>query len=223
MRLSIQGALLIGLRLMTLHRETADDDTPGGFRAAIGAISEIVPRTTAYRWINAAAVVIARHQGIMDDEENFEADDIKLPAAGTPDWLKLETMLTEHSQGMSIRRLLIGSIEKSEESRYDKLLTRDEEGDANATALLEQVAVGQLTLVQAIRALGGMKQKEKTRTDPVYLDLDGRTGQPTGLFPKCLITIANTFSRWHQLDESARIEVKKSWKAVVANLPKELR
>jgi len=89
--------------------------------------------------------------------------------------------------------------------------------------IIEQVSAGKLTLVQAVRALGGKVTKEKHRTDPVYLDIDGRTGQPTGLFPKCLVTIANTFSRWENLDESARREVRAAWKEVVSKLPKDLR
>ncbi|MEO5715032.1 MAG: hypothetical protein ABIT37_16255, partial [Luteolibacter sp.] len=126
-------------------------------------------------------------------------------------------------QGTSLRRLLLGSAETSEESRLDTLITKDEEGDKHATEILELVATGKLTLVQAIRSLGGKITKEKLRTDPVYLDIDGKTGQPTGLFPKCLITIANTFSRWEKLDDSARREVKAAWKEVMTKLPKELR
>ncbi len=218
MRRSIAGALKIGLRLMWLHNQVALMDQPGGFRSALVAIEgHDVPRSTAYRWINAAAALIMKHQGVPD------ATDITLPEPCTPAWDKLEKILVEQTKGMSIRRLLIGSANKGEEDRLDNLITQDEAGDKNATAILEQVAEGKLTLVQAIRALGGMKSKEKTRTDPVYLDLDGRTGQPTGLFPKCLVTIANTFNRWDELDEAARKSVKASWKEVVSKLPKELR
>jgi hypothetical protein len=38
-----------------------------------------------------------------------------------------------------------------------------------------------------------------------------------------MITLANTFARWDTLDETARLEARKSWKALVAALPKELR
>lgn len=216
MRRSIAGALKIGLRLMWLHDQA--QETPGGFSAALETIEgHDVPRSTAYRWINAAAAVVARQQGVTDP------DDINLPEPCTPAWEKLEKHLVETTKGMSLRRLLIGSADTSEGSRLDTLITRDEAGDKDATAILEQVEAGRLTLVQAIRALGGIKSKEKTRTDPVYLDLDGRTGQPTGLFPKCLITLANAFNQWDRLPEAARREVKASWKEVVSKLPKELR
>jgi hypothetical protein len=105
----------------------------------------------------------------------------------------------------------------------DSLITASESGDPNADAILDRVAKGELTLVQAIRALGGSITKDKERHDPVYLDIDGATGRLTGLFPKCVITLNNTFARWSELDESARAEAKKAWKALAANLPKDLR
>lgn len=223
LRATTGGALHIGLRLLVLHRDTGDQITPGGFKAALAAISDRVPRSTAYRWINAASNVLAAHQGITDERGDYDPGDLKLAAPDTPGWTKLEKVLTDRAQGTSLRRLLLGSAEKSEESRFDDLMNRDEAGDKNATALLEEIAAGKLTLVQAIRALGGMGQKEKTRTDPVYLDLDGRTGQPRGLFPKSLITISNTFARWDSLDQPARKAVKAAWKECVSKLPKELQ
>jgi hypothetical protein len=217
MRRSVAGALKVGIRLLWLHRESGVIGAPGGFRTALEAIEDRVPRSTAYRWINAATAVLAGHQGAT------EPDDIKLPEPCTPAWDKLEKVLVDKTQGMSLRRLLIGSSDVSEESRFDTLISADEAGNKTAAAILDQVAAGKFTLVQAIRALGGATTKEKHRTDPVYLDLDGATGQPTGLFPKCLVTLANTFSRWDQLSEPARREVKASWKEVVSKLPKELR
>lgn len=222
MRRSVAGALKIGLRLIWLHHHVGEINSPGGFRAAIDAMehrADGISRSTAYRWLNAASLVIAEHQGLT----SAEAENIKIPEPCTPAWDKLEKVMVEKTQGMSLRRLLIGSATIGEESRFDTLITAEESGDKNATAILDQVAEGKLTLVQAIRALGGMKSKEKHRNDAVYLDLDGRTGQPTGLFPKCLITIANTFNKWDELDEAARKAVKASWKEVVSKLPKELR
>lgn len=218
MRRSVAGALKIGLRLMWLHDQVGELSSAGGFRAALETLeNRKLARSTAYRWINAAAGVIARHQGVKD------ADDIILPEPGTPAWVKLEKHLVDETKGMSLRRLLIGSANTGEESRLDTLITRDEAGDKDAAAILEQVAEGKLTLVQAIRALGGLQAKVKGRNDAVYLDLDGKTGQPTGLFPKCLVTIANTFNKWEELDEAARKSVKASWKEVISKLPKELR
>lgn len=220
MQKSIASALRAGLILIHLHRTTGQLGAPGGFRAALDSLASPqyrIPPSTAYRWINAAAVVLAKHQGVEESEE------LTIPEPGTTAWVELEGVLVEHSKGMSLRRILLGSADTSEDSRLDQLISREEQGDKNATEILEQVAAGKLTLVQAVRALGGKVTKEKNRTDPVYLDIDGRTGQPTGLFPKCLVTIANTFSRWEQLDEAARREVKTTWKEVVSKLPKELR
>lgn len=223
MRFTVERALHAGVRLLYLYRQTGEQDTAGGFRAALLAISSTVPRSSAYRWINAACVVLARHQGIMDEKGGYDPQELTLPEPESPEWEEMDAVLTEHSKGVSLRRLMLGSTEKSEENRFDELISREEAGDKNATEILEQVSDGKLTLVQAVRALGGKVTKEKHRTDPVYLDIDGRTGQPTGLFPKCLVTIANTFSRWDHLDEAARREVKATWKEVVSKLPKELR
>jgi hypothetical protein len=81
-----------------------------------------------------------------------------------------------------------------------------------------------MTLVQAIRAqAGAAATKNKTRKDPVYLDIDSKTGEATGLVPKCFITLARAFASWDKLDETARKKVKTSWKALVAELPRDLR
>ena len=222
MRLSCLGALRIGLRLLIIHRETADSDAPGGFRAALAKLEgSNVPPSTAYRWMNAAGSVMARAQGTI---ENPSATVFPDWIPSSPEWKAADQVLVEASNGMSLRRLLIGSSAISDESRFDSLITAAEAGDRHAEAALDAVAKGKITLVQAIRgASGAAATKEKHRADPIYLDIDGSTGQPTGLFPKCLVTLANTFARWDTLDETARLEARKSWKALVAALPKELR
>ncbi len=224
MRTSIATALRIGLRLLYLHRQTGEDDAPGGFRAALERMQDRVPRSTAYRWLNASAAVIAKAQDIVLSDGSFDPSEIKLPEPATPAWLKIEKALTESTKGMSLRRLLIGSSATSDESRMESLIAAAEAGDPHATAMLDAVAAGKLTLVQAIRAAAGAAAtKDKERHDPIYLDIDGTTGRLKGLFPKCVITLANTFARWDDLDEAARTEAKKAWKALVISIPKELR
>lgn len=224
MRTSIATALRIGMRLLYLHRQTGEDDSPGGFRAALERMQDRVPRSTAYRWLNASAAVIAKAQDLVLSDGSFDPAEIKLPEPATPAWLKIEKALTDSTKGMSLRRLLIGSSATSDESRMDSLITAAEAGDHHATAVLEKVASGELTLVQAIRAAAGAAAtKDKQRHDPVYLDIDGTTGQLKGLFPKCIVTLANTFNRWEDLDEAARNEAKKAWKTLVISIPKELR
>ena len=223
MRTSIATALRIGLRLFYLHRQTGEDESPGGFRAALERMEDSVARSTAYRWFNAAAAVIAKDQELVMSDGSFDSAEIKLPEPSTPAWTKLEKVITDSTQGMSLRRLLIGSSATSDESRMDSLITAAEAGDPNAEEILDRVAKGEFTLVQAIRALGGSVTKNKERHDPVYLDIDGASGRLTGLFPRCIITLSNTFARWADLDESARSEAKKAWKALAVNIPKELR
>lgn len=222
LRRSCGGALRIGLRLIALQRATGDSDSPGGFRAAIAALrtlqSHPIAESTAYRWINAAAAVLCREHGTTD------ISDVFMPPPGSQPWLDLEAILHRAAQGMSLRRLLVGPAATGEESRFDSLITAAEAGDAAAEEMLDRVARGEITLVQAIRAAGGASTtRDKTRNDPVYLDIDGRTGHPIGLVPKCLVTLSNAFARWDTLDETARREMRASWKALVGNLPKELR
>lgn len=218
MRRSCYGALCIGLRLIALHRaETPAKIGTGGFAAALDRLDTKIPRSTAYRWLNATAAVLCREFQCEDLEE------VELPAWGSHEWQKTEALLQRESAGMSIRRLLVGSSATSDESRMDALISASETGDKDADEVLDQVARGELTLVQAIRAQGGKVQKTKSRNDPVYLTLDGRTGEPKGLFCKSLITLSNTFSRWDKLDETARSKSRAAWLALVAQLPKDLR
>ncbi|WP_200273037.1 hypothetical protein [Luteolibacter pohnpeiensis] len=219
LRKSCFDAVRIGARLLVLHKLTGENETPGGFRAALDALEgEAIPRSTAYRWINAAAALLGKH---------FEADElaeIELPEPGSPAWIKLESSMEIACRGMSVRRLTIGSATNGDEARLDKLITSAEDGDSDAEAMLEKVASGELTLVQAIRANAGRKTtKGKNRKDPIYLDIDGRTGEPRGLFCKSLITLSNTFNRWDSIDEIAREKARSAWKSLVAQLPKDLR
>lgn len=220
LRQSCHGAILIGLRLIVLHRETAGGDD-GGFRAALDALAGCqIPRATAYRWLNAAGTLVARLQGI----EAEDAQDLALPTAGTREWKALEGEIEAACHGMSIRRLMLGSAATSDESRLDNLITEAEAGDKAAEEMLDRVAKGELTLVQAIRAAAGAAAtKNKQRLDPVYLDIDGRTGEPRGLFVKSLVTLTNTFARWDHLPEAAREKARAAWKEAVAKLPKDLR
>lgn len=220
LRKGCYGALRIGLRLIHLHSQAALLDAPGGFRAALKAIQgKGIAPSTAYRWINAASGAVMRIQHIED------AALIELPAPGSNAWEKLEAALEKSTHGLSLRRLTIGSASsQSDECRLDNLISAEEQGDTHATEFLDKIASGEMTLVQAIRAQAGAQAtKGKSRKDPVYLDLDGKTGQPVGLFPRCILTMANTFARWDQLDENARHKAKSAWKALVSNLPSELR
>lgn len=219
LRRSCFGALRIGLRLLALHRSTGESDSAGGFRAALAALDGVnIHPSTAYRWINATSAVLCRAH------DTTQIADVHIPRPGHKEWIALEGVLQKASNGMSLRRLLVGASATSDESRMDNLITAEEAGDAAAAEMLDRVAKGEITLVQAVRAAGGAAAtRDKARHDPIYLDIDGRTGQPIGLVPKCLITLSNAFARWDSLDETARQGMRASWKALVGNLPRELR
>ncbi len=217
MRMGCSGALRVGFRLLILHRETGDTEAPGGFRAALDALSSKIPPSTAYRWLNAASTQIARMQDVTD------IGDMELPAFGTKEFSALEGELEKISKGMSIRRLTMGSVSPSDESRLDNLISLEESGDREAAKVLEAVSAGRMTLVQAIRAQAGATAKQKGRADAKYLYIDGATGKVRGLFVNSLVTISRAFAQWDDLEEPARNQVKLAWKETVAHLPKELR
>ena len=227
LRKSCAHALVCGLSLAWLHQASAADKAdnlkqgttsvvaPGeaeGFKYALETTG--VSKPTAYRWINAAANALAR--------ESLDIHD--MPEPGSDEWEKWTATLRAAGEGMSLRRLMLGMVKLgTEEARLDELIDRSEQDDHAATAALEAVAEGKFTLVQAMRAAAGAAATAgKERRDPVYLALDGRTGQLRGLLPKALITVNNAFSRWQDLDEPARRAVRSAWIELVSHLPQEL-
>lgn len=217
LRKTVHIALRIGLRILSMEREDGTNT-----RAAIAKVAGMgIPESTCYRWTSAALAALGAAQGETD------AAAIRVPAwdPQSKDWQAAESLMESTSQATTIRRLLLGPVsQNSDETRLEELVDRTEKGDPHAGRMLAKVESGELTLVQAIRAASGAAAtKGKTRNDPVYLDIDGQTGQPTGLFPRCVITLSRTFAIWEDLDETARQAARSSWKALVANLPRELR
>lgn len=225
-------ALITGMHLIALH--TRSNAGHGGVRLAgesIGfesALTEIgIPRCTAYRWMNACRNAALRATLLMEEEDITQ----ELPDHGTPRWDTWEKSLREVAAGMSLNRLLLGTAKAStEEHRYDELLSADEEGRAAATELLQGVAEGRYTLVQAVKALGSREAyeklrsegKEKIRKDPVYLDFDPIAKRPVGLIPKAFTTLHNGFQQWDSYDPDARAEMSRQWREVIKTAPREL-
>lgn len=222
LRKSCAEALQAGLPLLWLHKQTVSStghakySTGTGFKTAVekSGISE----ATAYRWANAAAAVLAREQKLDT------AEDLDLPVPGSAAWTAAEKILAKAAAGMSLRRLMLGSPGAGEINRLDDLVSRTEHGDPHAAEVLDAVEAGRLTLVQAIRAAAGAAAtRGKTRRDPVYLDIDGKTGEPVGLFISSLITINRAFAIWPDLPEPARRKVRETWKEIISHIPPELR
>lgn len=232
-------ALITGLHLIALHHRTAGNGHGGnrlgasvsretlekGFRDACDEIG--IPRPTAYRWMNACGNALTRACLLMEGEDIAG----EIPAAGTPRWETWENELRKFAQGMSLSRLLLGTAKAStEDHRYDELLSADEEGRDRATQLLQGVAEGRYTLVQATRALGSQEAYdqlrkeggEKIRKDPVYLDFDPVSKRATGLVPKAFTTLQNGFQHWEDYDADARAEMKSMWLNVVKSAPRQL-
>jgi hypothetical protein len=234
-------ALITGMHLIALHSRTAGNGHGGnritgasvphgtlekGFRGACDVIG--IPERTAYRWMNACKNAAVRATLV------FEGDDIsaELPDHGdTAKWELWEQNMREIAAGMSLSRLLLGTMKAStEEHRYDELLSADEEGRNRATELLQSVAEGRYTLAQAVKALGSQEAydklrqsgSEKIRKDPVYLDFDPIAKRSVGLIPKAFTTLHNGFQQWDSYDADARHEMRRQWVEVIKTAPREL-
>jgi hypothetical protein len=221
-------ALLAGMRLIWLHagsnaqgsrNDFVSRETKLGFEAAIAQIG--LKKATAYRWM-AATLNAADSIGISP--EHF-------PQHGTANWNQLEDILAEIAGKMSLRRLVLGSQKDgTEDQRQEHLIAAAENGQERAEHLLDGVASGKYTLVQAVRALGSQEAYdrlkaeggEKVRKDPVYLEYDFVGKCATGLMPKALTTLSNGFKGWQSYDEDAKERLKADWIAVVKDIPSEL-
>lgn len=232
-------ALKAGLGLIWLHKLTAQDPEdnlrrgPDVSRETSGitfeeAIAEVgIPRPTAYRWMNAARNA-ALAAGLVGDPADLVPD---LPEPEMPRWEQWELALEGVAEGMSLNRLLLGTYKaRTEEHRYDELLTADEQGRTRARDLLEAVAEGKYTLAQAVKALGSQEAYdrlkaeggEKVRRDPVYLDYDFVRKEPKGLVPAALKTLRRGFDGWAGYDETARTQTRGMWREVLKAAPAEL-
>lgn len=235
-------ALIAGLHLIPLH--ASESIGRGGDRRSIkltrdslikgfkGAVEEIgLTERTAYRWMNAAFAGCVRAR-LLPDDADMEEMVAKIPPFRTPIWRGWEKALLEVAEGMSLNRLMLGTYKAStEEHRYDELLRADEEGRERATLLLQGIADGKYTLVQAVRALGSLEAYdtlrsgggEKVRKDPVYLSMDGATGHLDGLFVKSLTTLRNTFVHWEETPAPARKKARELWLDVIDAMPADLK
>lgn len=243
-RKSCEHALLAGLRLISLHSDTVGEGHGGARtigssvsrdtheRGFLGAIAEIeMKRPTAYRWMNATMRACVR-AGLIPADMDMEYLVGELPNFDSPRWQMWEDALVGIAQGMSLNRLMLGTSSAStEDHRYDELLSASEEGRQRGTDLLEGVAGGKYTLVQAARALGSLEAYdklrsqggEKVRKDPVYLTMDGATGYLDGLFVKSLTTLRNTFAHWDETPAPARKKARELWLEVIDAMPADLK
>lgn len=234
LRKGCREALLAGMHLAWLHRETAEsgarnDLVPNGTRLGFEGACEIVgvKKRTAYRWMNALGAAVVQIGLIEADEQVADF----LPDLDSREWAEWDNALTDLSEGMSVNRLLLGAQQgQTDVARLNDLIGAVEGGSDRAEALVQSVEDGQYTLAQAVRALGSQEAYdklrreggEKMRHDPVYLDLDGRTGECVGLLPKSIATIANGFAKWRTLPEPARKKLRGLWQELVAVMPEEL-
>jgi len=229
---SVEHALLAGMALAWLKTQTSHG--PGGDRKSSDPLDSFakaleqvgIVRMTAYRWIRAFEAALMRANQ-WDASCYYSLQN--MPEPGTYKWREVQGVLEEvASKSTSLKRLMLGfggvGAAVSEVRRYDELLAAEEGGNATAMEALEKVESGEWNLETAMRALGGAEAtKGKERRDPVYLRMDGRTGDLGGLMPKALVTLRNGFTVWDELDEPARRKLRGAWLETLENLPEELR
>ena len=222
MRSGCEHALLAGMRLIVLHEQThstgtRNDLVPRGTRLGFESALEKIglSKTTAYRWMNAAGAYALQYMGIVAED---------FPAPDAPEWQELELAIREQAGKMSLRRLVIGCNKvNSEDQRQEALIAMAEDGSDIAEAILDKIANGEMTLVQAMRAAAGaIATRDKERRDPQYLTMDGRTGELGGLYVKSLTTLTNAFAKWDDLPAPARAKARTLWLELVSSLPSDL-
>ena len=225
MRKGCEHALKAGMRLIVLHSQTVSmggdrktisvtHDTLIGFEGALKKIG--IQKRTAYRWMNATQAYAMQYLGIVAED---------FPNPDEPEWQELELAIQDQASKMSLRRLVIGcNTTNSEDQRQEALIAMAEDGHEIADDVLDQIANGKMTLVQAMRAAAGaIATREKARKDPQYLTMDGRTGEIGGLYVKSLTTLTNAFQQWDDLPVPARAKARNLWLSLIALLPGELR
>ncbi len=223
MRKGCEHALKAGMRLIVLHSGTnaqgsrndlVTHDMKLGFESALKKIG--IQKRTAYRWMNATQAYAMQYLGIVAED---------FPNPDEPEWQEMELAIQDQASKMSLRRLVIGcNTTNSEDQRQEMLIAMAEDGHEIADDVLDQIANGKMTLVQAIRAAAGaIATREKARKDPQYLTMDGRTGEIGGLYVKSLTTLTNAFEKWEDLPVPARSKARNLWLSLIAVLPGELR
>ena len=227
-RKGCQHALLAGLRLIWLHKHTANPvgsnqhnqgvSRETGFDGALKRIG--INRPTAYRWMGATAMACERCTLIFDGLAIHD----ELPEPDSVSWGHWEKTLKEVAAGMSLRRLVLGSGSKnSDETRQELLIHRAEAPDLSADEVLAAIACGEMTLVQAMRAAAGaLATKGKERHDPIYLDFDVETKRPVGLIPRAFVTLRNGFAGWETYTPAARSSLRAEWEETRLLMPDEL-
>lgn len=222
LRKGCKHALLAGMRLLVLHSKTEaqgsrNDLVSHGTKLGFdGALSKIgIPRRTAYRWMN-ATLAAAKYYLNLEPEE--------FPAPADDHWQEMELAIDAQAERMSLRRLVIGCNKvNSEDQRQEALIAMAEDGSDIAEAILDKIANGEMTLVQAMRAAAGaIATRDKERRDPQYLTMDGRTGELGGLYVKSLTTLTNAFAKWQDLPAPARAKARTLWLELVSSLPSDL-
>ncbi len=233
MRKTCAHALLAALPLMWLHRQSENQgrrndltsshvgQSRKGFRDALAEIG--LSKTTAYRWMGAATEALVR-AGMVDDGMEV-LNNLPDPEEERARWNLWAESLRETAQTTSLRRLTLGAMEPaSDDYRADELARLAEDGSEAADLALERVSEGRLTLARALAGvLGAEATRGKARTAPFYLGLDGETGELTGLYPKAVTTLKNTFLAWDEASEPARRRAREAWQALVELLPPDLK
>lgn len=197
-------------------------NTQGGSVSAVITQMDFgnINRRTLYRWTNAyntACKILA-----LDHIPNY----------GSAEWVDHLAALEDIASKMSISRLQLGApADGSDIARLDTLQTAAETADneeeesiyANA---LERVEKGEWTLIQAMRAVGGLKAREvaiERRKDPLYIGIDEETKKPVGILPKAVSSLKTGFENWNLFDGEAKRAFAALWKDVLNEVPSDLQ
>lgn len=183
-----------------------------GFKGTLAEIG-IAPRT-AYRWMNAAAAILCQQQ-------QSESPDISaIPAINTVEWTKFLCSIQEIAEHSTLSRLALGACAKGDILRHDELISKAEAGNNHAIVILGKVEDGELTLIQATRALAGIESTKGQERQPViYCDIDPKSGKLIGTAPSSLISLRNALANYASWSKSAQKAFRDEWRSFVNQLP----
>lgn len=185
-----------------------------GFAAICEKIG--IQRQTAYRWMNAAANALCTLQ-------NSDKPDLTLipsnPSEG-PEWEDFCRTIHEHTAKTTLSRLSLGACAEGDLNRLETIQSKAENGDQLAAEYLEKIETGQMTLIQAIRALAGADAtKDQPRAEIIYCDIDPKSGKLTGLAPRALTSLNNAIKDYPNWSKSAQKAFRDEWRTFIHQLP----
>lgn len=135
-------------------------------------------------------------------------------------WGEFEKTIEEFTAKTTLSRLSLGACAEGDLNRLETIQSKAENGDLLAAEYLEKIETGQMTLIQAIRALAGADAtKDQPRAEIIYCDIDPKSGKLTGLAPRVLTSLNNALANYPNWNSAAQKAFRDEWRTFIHQLP----